>query len=51
MVESLGMSDAVGPRNVMGDPNMSPMMRAMGGGNDQGPILQEKIDSEVDRIL
>jgi cell division protease FtsH len=39
MVEQMGMSDLIGPRNVMGDPNMNPMMRAMGGGNDQGPIL------------
>jgi hypothetical protein len=33
MVEQMGMSD-VGPRNVAGDPNISPMQRAMGGGND-----------------
>ena len=51
MVEQMGMSDVIGPRNVMGDPNMSPMMRAMGGGQDQGPDLQENIDNEVDRIL
>lgn len=47
----MGMSDAVGPRNVAGDPNTSPMMRMMGGGNDQGDILQTRIDDEIDRIL
>ena len=51
MVEVMGMSDRVGPRNVAGDPNVSPMARMMGGGNDQGEILQEKIDDEIDRIL
>ena len=51
MVEQMGMSDVIGPRNVAGDPNTSPMMRAMGGGNDQGSILQSNIDDEVDRIL
>ena len=51
MVEQMGMSDLIGPRNVAGDPNTSPMARAMGGGNDQGPILQQNIDDEVDRIL
>jgi len=30
MVEQMGMSDVVGPRNVAGDPNTSPMARAMG---------------------
>jgi|TARA_B110000285_G_C14562216_1_gene354005 cell division protease FtsH len=51
MVEVMGMSDAVGPRNVAGDPNVSPMARMMGGGNDQGSILQTRIDDEIDRIL
>jgi cell division protease FtsH len=51
MVEQMGMSDVIGPRNVMGDPNMSPMARAMGGGNEQGPRLQQNIDDEVDKIL
>merc|ERR1712147_373907 len=45
------MSDAVGPRNVAGDPNVSPMARMMGGGKDQGDILQTRIDDEIDRIL
>jgi hypothetical protein len=40
MVEVMGMSDIVGPRNVAGDPNISPMQRAMGGGQDQGYVLQ-----------
>lgn len=47
----MGMSDVVGPRNVMGDPNQSPMARAMGGGSSDGPILQNTIDDEIDRIL
>lgn len=51
MVEQMGMSDVVGPRNVMGDPNQSPMARAMGGGSSDGPILQNTIDDEIDRIL
>ena len=51
MVEQMGMSDVIGPRNVMGDPNKSPMARAMGGGNEQGPRLQQNIDDEVDKIL
>jgi len=51
MVEQMGMSDSVGPRNVGGDPNISPMQRAMGGGNDQGSILSSKIDDAIDQIL
>lgn len=51
MVEVMGMSDAIGPRNVGGDPNISPMERMMGKGLDQGDILQTRIDDEIDRIL
>lgn len=51
MVEQMGMSDVVGPRNIS-DSQMSPMQRAMsGGGSGDGPILQNKIDDEIDRIL
>ena len=50
MVEQMGMSDVVGPRNVS-DSQASPMQRAMGGGSSDGPILQNKIDDEIDRIL
>jgi len=46
----MGMSDVVGPRNVS-DSQLSPMQRAMGGGGGDGPILQNKIDDEIDRIL
>ena len=47
----MGMSDVVGPRNIS-DSQMSPMQRAMsGGGSGDGPILQNKIDDEIDRIL
>jgi|TARA_B110000285_G_scaffold132250_1_gene148467 ATP-dependent Zn protease len=46
----MGMSDVVGPRNVS-DSQASPMQRAMGGGSSDGPILQNKIDDEIDRIL
>lgn len=50
MVEQMGMSDIVGPRNIS-DSQKSPMERAMGGGSSDGPILQNKIDDEIDRIL
>lgn len=52
MVEIMGMSDVVGPRNVSLDPNASPMPSMMGNGSfDQGDILQQKVDDEIDRIL
>lgn len=44
------MSDVVGPRNVS-DGQLTPMQRAMGAGGGDGPILQNKIDDEIDRIL
>lgn len=47
----MGMSDAIGPRNVAGDPNASPLSRVMGVGDEPGKILQQKIDDEIDRIL
>jgi cell division protease FtsH len=46
----MGMSDVVGPRNVS-DSQLSPMQRAMGASGGDGPILQNKIDDEIDRIL
>lgn len=50
MVEQMGMSDVVGPRNVS-DGQLTPMQRAMGMGGGDGPLLQNKIDDEIDRIL
>lgn len=35
----MGMSDVIGPRNVAGDPNASPMARMMGQANSEGPDL------------
>ena len=48
MVEQMGMSDEIGPRNVQG-----PGGSMYGGqsGSVQGSVIREKIDSEVDRIL
>ena len=48
MVEQMGMSDIIGPRNVQ------PPGGSMYGGQNgsvQGSIIREKIDTEIDRIL
>lgn len=52
MVEALGMSDAVGPRNV-GGAGASTSPYAQNGANpmDLGDNLRKKVDDEVDRIL
>lgn len=51
MVEQMGMSDLVGPRNISSD-NMSPMQAMMmGGGGSTSEELQNKADKEIDRIL
>lgn len=48
MVEQMGMSDAIGPRNVQ-----PPNGGMFGGqsGSVQGSEMKLKIDSEIDRIL
>lgn len=48
MVEQMGMSDVIGPRNVQ-PPNGS--MYGGQSGSVQGSIIKEKIDKEIDRIL
>merc|ERR1712070_473244 len=48
MVEQMGMSDVIGPRNVS-PPNGS--MYGGSSGSVQGSIIKEKIDKEIDRIL
>jgi len=48
MVEQMGMSDVIGPRNVQ------PPSGGMYGGQSgsvQGSVIKEKIDKEIDRIL
>ena len=49
MVEQMGMSDRVGPRNISSS-GMSPMQMMMGG-NKEGDQLKNKADAEIDRIL
>lgn len=48
MVEQMGMSDVIGPRNVQ-PPQGS--MYGGGSGSAQGSIIKEKVDKEIDRIL
>merc|ERR1719163_2719675 len=48
MVEQMGMSDVIGPRNVQ------PPGGSMYGGQTgavQGTVIKEKVDKEIDRIL
>ena len=48
MVEQMGMSDVIGPRNVM------PPGGSMYGGQTgapQGSLIKQKVDAEIDRIL
>ena len=47
MVEQMGMSDVVGPRNVSSG-QQNPMMM---GGSSEGFELKNKVDDEIDRIL
>ena len=52
MVEALGMSDAIGPRNVGGAGNSSsPYAQNQSSPGDLGGKLRKKVDDEVDRIL
>lgn len=48
MVEQMGMSDVIGPRNVQ-----PPGGSMYGGqtGSVQGSVIKEKVDKEIDRIL
>lgn len=50
MVEQMGMSDTVGPRNISAQ-GMSPMQAMMSGGTNEGDDLKNKADAEIDRIL
>lgn len=50
MVEQMGMSDTVGPRNISSE-GMSPMQSMMSGGSNEGEDLKNKADAEIDRIL
>lgn len=49
MVEQMGMSDVIGPRNITSQ--MTPMQSMMGGGPPEGDELKNKADIEIDRIL
>ena len=48
MVEQMGMSDVIGPRNVQ--PPQGSMYGGQSGGM-QGSVIKERIDQEIDRIL
>lgn len=48
MVEQMGMSDVIGPRNVAGPGGT---MYGEGSGSVQGSQIKEKVDKEIDRIL
>ena len=50
MVEQMGMSDIIGPRNIS-QQAMSPMQQMMMGGASEGADLKNKADAEIDRIL
>lgn len=48
MVEQMGMSDVIGPRNIAPQGG-NPMMG--GGMGSEGSALRDKADAEIDRIL
>merc|ERR1719213_300009 len=50
MVEQMGMSDVIGPRNIS-SAGGSPMQQMMSGGTNEGADLKNKADAEIDRIL
>ena len=51
MVEQMGMSDTIGPRNISSE-GMSPMQMMMtGGAGNESEDLKNKADAEIDRIL
>ena len=49
MVEQMGMSETLGPRNISSS-NMSPMQLLMSG-QREGDDLKNRADAEIDRIL
>ena len=49
MVEQMGMSDVIGPRNISSQQQPGPMAMMMGG--QEGSSLKNKADEEIDRIL
>jgi cell division protease FtsH len=54
MVEAMGMSDIIGPRNIGGagaSGSMGPYNRNMSGMGGEGSELKAKVDGEIDRIL
>jgi cell division protease FtsH len=49
MVEQMGMSDVIGPRNISSQGGQGPMAMMMGP--QEGGSLKNKADAEIDRIL
>lgn len=49
MVEQMGMSDVIGPRNISGGGQGGNMFQA--GGAQEGANIKNKADAEIDRIL
>lgn len=49
MVEQMGMSDVIGPRNISGSGGGGNMFQA--GGAQEGANIKNKADAEIDRIL
>ena len=49
MVEQMGMSDVIGPRNISGQGGGGNMFQAQSAG--EGASLKNKADAEIDRIL
>lgn len=49
MVEQMGMSDVIGPRNISGGGGGGNMFQA--GGAVEGANIKNKADAEIDRIL
>ena len=54
MVEAMGMSDVIGPRNIGGSGTQGPTgpyNRGMAGQGGEGSELKVRVDEEIDRIL
>ena len=49
MVEQMGMSDVIGPRNISGGGGGGNMFQP--GGASEGANIKNKADAEIDRIL
>lgn len=49
MVEQMGMSDVIGPRNISGGGGGGNMFQAQSAG--EGANIRNKADAEIDRIL